>query len=211
MCADLDFPISLWTHHSTSPAGLVERLKFWLGKQDATCLVHPLGFWIVLLRKSETEEWRFHFWPPGETQITGMPATIHTHDRVVESRVILGRVNNTLYREDDAESAGLPVYEVRYGGDKFVQGTPNILRNTDQLIAVTPTVKQTLKVGDRYRVGAHTYHRAVVESHGAAATIVRMHSPIPGSPKVLGLPGFPDEIRFQRLRRSSEELLEMIP
>jgi len=198
MCADVDFPISLRTHYSTPPALIVSRLKRWLERQDTTCLVHPLGFWIVLLSRSETEEWRFHFWPPGETQTTGMPAMIHTHDRVVESRVILGTVNNTLYKEVNAESGGLPVYEVSYGGDKFVRGTSNILRNTGQLVTVTPTVKQALGVGDRYRVGAHTYHRAVVESHGAAATIVRMHAPVPGPPKVLGLPGFPDQITFPK-------------
>ena len=211
MCADLDFPISLQTYHSTSPGVLLEQVKDWLRKKVPTCLMHPNGFWVVLLSRSEMEEWRFHFWPLGEAKTTGTLTMIHTHDRVVESRVILGKVKNTLFREMDAESGGRPVYGVSYGGDRFVQGTPNILRRTGQLTAVTPTVEQVLKVGDCYRVEAHTYHEAVVERYVAAATVVRMHSPISGGAKVLGLPASPDQIAFQRPRGSSEELLQLIP
>lgn len=211
MCADVDFPISVRTHYSAAPNVLMETLKHWLEKKDATHLIHPLGFWVVLLKRSDAEEWRFHFWPTGERKTEGMPATIHTHDRLLESRVILGRIRSTLYREADSGQAMRPIYEVAYGGDRFVQGTANVLRNTGQLTTVIPIAEQALKVGDRYRVGAQTYHQVVVESSVAAATVVRVHSRVVGVPKILGLPGFPDRITFQRTSGSSGELLRLLP
>ena len=211
MCVDFDFPISLRMDYSVSPSVLMQRFKSWLKTKNTTHLIHPLGFWIVLLKRSDTEEWRFHFWPPGEANVQGMPATIHTHDREVESRVVLGTITNTLYREMDTAQAKLPVYEVCYGGDRFVQGTANLLRNTGRLTAVSPTAERVLKVGDRYRVAAHTLHQVVAERSVAAATIVRTHSSIPGTAKVIGLPGFPNRMMFQRSSGSSADLLRKLP
>ena len=210
MSVELNFPISLQQLHSMSPDYLIEGVKQWIEKKNPICLMHPHGFWVVLLSKSQIEEWRFHYWPRGPRKTTGMPGMIHTHDKVVESRIILGELKNILYSLKNVESGGRPIYEVTYYGDKFVQETSNVLKKTDEHAETALKVEQFLKVGNSYRVEAHTYHEAVVGEDVATATIVCMHSRVSGTAKVLGLVSYPDKIAFQRFSRSAEELLQHI-
>lgn len=123
MSADLSFPISIQQLHLLSPQCLLENVKGWIRKQSPSCVIHPHGFWIVLLSISREEEWRFHYWPTGPSTITGMPAMIHTHDRVVDSRIILGELKHIEHRLRSMQSGGRPIYEVVYYGDKYLQKT----------------------------------------------------------------------------------------
>ena len=177
---------------------------------NANCLVHPHGFWIVLLGRSETEEWRFHYWPRGSRKTTGMPGKIHTHDKVVESRIVLGELTNIEYRVEKVESGDQPIYRVVYDGDKFMQDTSNALRKTEECVATVATAEQLLRVGNSYRVEAHTYHEAVVGDDVATATIVCMHSQASGPAKVVGLASYGDEIVFQRVSQPVSKLLQLI-
>ena len=121
MSVELKFPLTVGQLRLVSPAYLVERVKGWMERNDTNCLLHPHGFWVVLLNKSETEEWRFHYWPKESRKTTGMPARIHTHNKVVESRILLGELKNTEYRLVRMKSGGRPIYQVGYGGDKYDQ------------------------------------------------------------------------------------------
>ena len=210
MPADLSFPISIQQLHSLSPECLRESTKEWIRKKSLNCVIHPHGFWIVLLSKSQTEEWRFHYWPKGPRVTTGMPATIHTHDRVVESRIILGELKHIVHRLVSMQSGGRPVYEVIYYGNKYSQETANVLRKTVHRAEVGPRVEQIMKVGSRYRVEAHTYHEAIVANDVATATLVCMHSRSSGNARVLGLEGYPEEISFRRIGCSLGEVLSVI-
>ena len=68
-----------------------------------------------------------------------MPCVLlHTHDRVVESRILRGRLRNVLYDIAEVAEGGLPEYEVVHGGDKY---SP---KNQNRLV----------KTGRRYRVNA---------------------------------------------------------
>ena len=207
---ELTFLLSLQQLHSMSPALLIEEVRGWIKEKDPICLLHPHGFWIVLLNKSEMQEWRFHYWPRGPRKITGMPAMIHTHDRVVDSRILVGELKNILYNTTNIGSDGRPIYEVAYYGDKFVQETSNVLKKTGEQAKVVPKVATILQIGNSYRVEPHTYHEAVVPKELSTATIVCMHSRVPGPAKVLGLPSYPEEIVFQRLTRPARELLQHI-
>ena len=210
MPVELEFPLSLERLHSMSPAGLIEGARRWMEQRNTNCLVHPHGFWIVLLNRSATEEWRFHYWPRGYRYSTGMSGKIHTHDKVVESRIVLGELKNIEYRVNGVESAEQPIYRVIYGGDKFVQDTSNVLRKTEECVEAVATAEEILRVGDSYRVEAHTYHEAVVAEDVATATIVCMHSQVAGPVKVVGLASYPDKIVFQRRSQPIDKLLELI-
>lgn len=210
MSVDSNFPISIQQLHSLSPKSLVGIAREWIERTSPTCLVHPHGFWVVLLSKSQTEEWRFHYWPKGPRFTTGMPARIHTHDRVVESRIVLGQIKHIVHRLVNTKSGGRPVYKVLYVGDKYSQETSNVLAKTVDRAEVGLKIEQTMNVGSSYRVEAHTYHEAVVGNEFATATVVCMHSHAPGNAKVLGLDSYPDEVSFRRLGRSVEEVLCVI-
>jgi hypothetical protein len=67
---------------NTEAVELLCRIRKWISATGPACLVHPLGFCVVLLQKNDDEEWRFHVWPKGARRITGMPALIHTYNKV---------------------------------------------------------------------------------------------------------------------------------
>ena len=110
----------------------------------------------------------------------------------------------------EIESAEQPIYRVIYGADKFVQDTSNVLRKTEECVEAVATAEEILRVGDSYRVEAHTYHEAVVAEDVATATIVCMHSQVAGPVKVVGLASYPDKIVFQRRSQPIDKLLELI-
>ena len=202
--------LSLRQLRSLSPSCLMTIVRGWINDRDPICLMHPHGFWVVLLNRSEWDEWRFHYWPRGPRPTTGMPAMIHTHNKVVESRIVLGALNNIVYSLTHMEADGRPVYEVAYGGDKFAQKTSNVLKITDKRAKAIVKNKSILKQGDSYRVEPHTYHEAFVDEEVATATIVCMHSRVPGSAKVLGLASYPEEIVFRRCSRPASDLLRLM-
>ena len=210
MYVESHFSITREQFDSMAPASLIERVKDWINEKDPIALQHPHGFWVVLLNKSEMEEWRLHYWPRGCRKITGMPAKIHTHDRVVESRIMFGELMNIVYSSTNVELDGWPVYEVAYFGDKYVQDTSNVLKKSGMQTKLVSKCTQILKVGNRYRIEAHLYHEAVVAKDVATATIVCMHSRVPGTAKVLGLASCPNEIVFTRIGRRARELLQDI-
>jgi hypothetical protein len=80
MFVDLGFPLTLDYVRVAPVQELHAALKTWLERENPICLMHPHGFYVVLLGRDEKEEWRFHFWPKGPRTTLGMPAFIHTHD-----------------------------------------------------------------------------------------------------------------------------------
>lgn len=210
MPGDLEFPLSLDRLHSKSLTGLVEETKIWMKRRNNNCLVHPHGFWVVLLNKSATEEWRFHYWPKGHRFAAGIPGKIHTHDKVVESRIVYGELKNIRYRVKEVEHAEQMIYHVGYDGNRFMRKTTNMLDKTNECVEAVVESEQVLSVGNSYRVEAHTYHEAVVSEDVATATIVCMHSQVVGPIKVVGLASHPDKITFQRFNQPIDKLLELI-
>lgn len=204
------FPITLQHFQSASAADLLYRIKTWVEVHNSACLVHPHGFWVVLLRRTEFEDWRFHFWPKHVRNTAGMPAMIHTHDKVIESFVLLGELTNTLYNVDEVTFGGQPIYEVAYGGDKYRPSTVNVLQKTKKRAIASIKSEETLAGETRYRIKAHEYHSATVSIAASTATVICMHSHSPGPIRVLGLDGYPSRLEFLRPERQSRELLRLM-
>lgn len=162
MCAELGLSLTWDYVRTASVTLLLADVKELFERKDSICLIHPHGFYVVLLGRNETGEWRFHFWPKGGRTITGMPAFIHTHDRHVESRILQGKLTNILYDAVATRSGGQPLYEVSYGGDRYASSTLNFLRKTDTRIKAITKLRETMECGDTYHVERHTYHEAVV-------------------------------------------------
>ena len=210
MSVESDIIFSLAQLRSMPAVCLLQSARLWIDEKRPSCLRHPHGFWVVLLHRTATEEWRFHYWPRCARNITGMPAMIHTHDRVVESKVVLGPMKNKVYDLKMVKSGGQPIYEVAYHGDRFAQSAINVLEKTDALGEAIARSEQILQVGNSYRIEAHTYHEAVVSEDVEAATIVCMHSRVFGPSRVLGLADYPKRIEFQRDSIPLDELLQLI-
>jgi len=45
--------------------------------------------------RTQSEEWRLHFWHKGPRVVIGMPAFIHTHNCHVESRILKGQITKS--------------------------------------------------------------------------------------------------------------------
>jgi hypothetical protein len=191
MSAELGFPLSL-DYVNTAPAHtLLESVKTWLQRKNPVCLIHPHGFYVVLLDRMEAEEWRFHFWPKDPRAITGMPAFIHTHDCHVESRLLHGQLTNIVYDVDAVPICGQPLYEVSYGGDRYAPATSNFLRLTTTRVQPTIRRRHSMERGDRYHVERHAFHEAVVPEQQATSTLVCVHGRSPGPVRVVGFDGYP--------------------
>ena len=132
---------------------------------------------------------------------------IHTHNKIVESKVVLGQMKNRIYDLEYVQSDGQPIYEVAYYGDKFSHHASNVLERTNARAEAILRDEEMLSVGDVYRVEADTFHEAVVSEDVETATVVCMHTCAQVPSKVLGLADYPDKIVFQRVGVPVEVLL----
>lgn len=210
MFANHGLPLTFEYVHSTPVTELLSKVKAWVEQFDPICLMHPHGFYVVLLGRTDTEEWRFHYWPKGPRRILGMPAYIHTHNRHVCSRILEGQLTNVLYEVGEVETGGKPLYEVTYGGDRYLSTTSNgLLRTTARVIPVIQQ-RNTVRSGEIYTVERHAYHAAEVSEHIPTATLVCMHGDPMGGAKVVGLDGFPNAIYFKRTDIRASTLLDKL-
>ncbi|MNO35741.1 hypothetical protein D3C76_257960 [compost metagenome] len=212
MPIDLTF-LSLERLGSTSTSSIKEALRSWISENKPRCLKHPHGFYVMLLKRAEGEEWRLHLWPDSERQITGMPARIHLHDMHVTSRLLVGALTNIQYVSAPVAAgsdAGHPVYEVVYEGNRYARQTANTLRRTSVREAVTETDRLSLQAGDTYRIERYTLHEAVVATDVATCTLVCMHEHEDGVVKLMGVDGFHEELSFVRTEHDGSIFLDYL-
>ncbi len=210
MLADLDIPME-WGRVREEPlAALQCAVKAWLMRESPNCLIHPHGFYVVLLGRTETEEWRLHFWPHGPRIVTGMPAFIHTHNCHVESRILKGQITNILYNVSADSTGCQPLYEVDYSGDRYAAATSNRLRKTATRVHVAIQQRDTYTCGDTYNVERNAYHEAVVSDRDFTSTLVCMHGRSTDSVMVVGLDGYPQTIAFTRAEYRALDFAEWL-
>jgi hypothetical protein len=198
-----DFPLK-WDAVRAAPlSDLHAELRTWLQRAQPTCLLHPHGFYVVLLGRTDSEEWRLHHWPLGKRSVTGMPAFIHTHNCSVESRILKGQLTNVSHDVSRVGTGGQPLYEVEYAGDRYAAATSNALRKTATLVLTTIRQQITYCSGDTYHVDCDAYHEACVSELDATSTLVCMHGRKSSPVMVVGLDGYPDEIKFTRIEHGS--------
>jgi hypothetical protein len=204
-----DFAATLTPEYvqTATPSALLAGIRAWIEAAQPSSLIHPHGFLVLLLDRADREEWRFHVWPQGMRLISGMPGPIHTHDKVVDSRVLKGELTNVVYSIAEAPVGGLPVYEVEYPGDKYNPQTTNLLKRSSARVETCTISQQLVPAGERYSVPAHVFHQAVVPESVCTCTIVCLHSPAPGPVKVIGIDGYPDMIALRRVECSAAETL----
>ncbi|OSR65351.1 hypothetical protein [Pseudomonas syringae] len=104
-------------------------------------------------------------------------------------------------------TGGHPLYEVSYGGDKYVKGTANLLRRTGSRLHIEEASRLELIAGDRNMVERHTFHEAIVPANEVTITLIRLHGHEAGPVKVLGVDGHPEEIQFERTDVHPHDLL----
>jgi hypothetical protein len=210
MLADLGFPLE-WNRVRAEPLpALRAAVRKWLARENSTYLIHPHGFYVALLGRTETHEWRLHFWPKGPRVVNGMPAFIHTHNCHVESRILKGQLTNILYNVAADSAGGQPLYEVDYSGDRYAATTSNILRKTATRVQATIQRRSTHTCGDTYHVERCAYHEAVVSDGDTTSTLVCMHGRSPGPVMVVGLDGYPETIAFTRAEYRALDFTEWL-
>jgi hypothetical protein len=129
-----------------------------------------MAFLIIPVRREEGEDWRFHIWPRVRLPMIGMPGLIHTHDKVLESRVLKGRLSNSVYSATPVKQGGSPVYNVSYAGDKYLPSSSNLLIRTNVRVAPKLVERRDVQVGECYRVEACVFHQVDVSDEGPTCT-----------------------------------------
>lgn len=198
---------------TTSTSSIKEALRAWIIETKPHCLKHPHGFYVMLLNRSDDEEWRLHLWPSSHRQISGMPASIHLHDTHVSSRILAGTLTNIQYAITPLGSgttSGHPVYDVIYEGDRYARRTANTLRKSSERVAVSETDRRCLGVGEPYRIERYTLHEAIVDLDVATCTLVCMHDRAEGVVKLIGVDGYPDELSFVRTEHDGAIFLDYL-
>ncbi|WP_236217265.1 hypothetical protein [Pseudomonas rhodesiae] len=192
------------------PGDALAQIRATIATRHLTGLRHPHGFYVVLLHRDIREEWRLHVWPDTTRQYVGMPARVHTHDRHVDSRLLVGTLSNVTYRSQVCGEGGYPLYQVTYLGDKYYEATKNVLRKSSVRLAVEEVERMTMIAGDSYRVDRHTFHEAMVPNGQTTITLVCLHGYEPGSVGVLGIDGYSRDLVFERAIVSNEDLLSAL-
>jgi len=136
-----------------------------------------------------------------------MRAPIHTHDKIVDSRVLLGELDNVVYDVTPTQTGGLPIYEATQMADKYRPENKNLLIKTLERRIPRLTLRKTVTVGDCYTVPAHAFHEANVPDELITCTIVRMHSQTVGPIQILGADGYPDIIEITRASAPACEVI----
>jgi len=136
-----------------------------------------------------------------------MPAPIHTHDKIVDSRVLLGELENIVYDVTPTQTGGLPVYEVTHVADKYSVDNKNLLIKTSERRIPRLGSRETITAGNCYTVPPHAFHEANVRNGLITCTIVRMHSQTPGPIQILGADGYPDTIEFKRASAPASDVI----
>jgi hypothetical protein len=181
-----------------SPPALLNAIKSWVLNSKRMATRHLYGFWVFLLDRTDFQEWRFHLWGRNRRPKAGMPAPIHTHDKFVDSRVLIGELENLVYEATPTQGGGLPVYEARHIGDKYSPENKNLLIKTADRRIPRLAHCQTITQGQSYTVPAHAFHEAKVRDAAITCTIARMHSQVAGPVRILGVDGYPETIEFMR-------------
>lgn len=210
MFANPDSPLELHRLREEPTSSLRSAIKTWLIKETPTCLIHPHGFYVVLIGRTDTEEWRLHFWPKGPRFITGMPAFIHTHNCRIDSRILQGQLTNILYSVSVDSNGSNPLYQVEYGGDRYTAVTSNHLRRTELRVRSAPLKRDTYVCGDSYGVERNAYHEAVVSDQESTSTLVCMHGRSADPVMVVGLDGYPPTLTFTRPEYRGVDFAEWI-
>lgn len=208
MDAELDTLLSIPMAWETPAGELLVSVQKWITEARPTCLVHPHGFYVLLLKRADGEEWRLHLWPKNQHKISGMPAKIHTHDRHIESRILKGSLTNVSYQAKEVNGGGLPLYLVSYLGDRYSQTTTNVLERSTTRLQVEETSRSHLRAGDHYRIERHTLHEAIVPDDQCTLTLVCMHSLEAKPVMVIGIDGYPDQLAFERVEAEASIYLE---
>ena len=186
---------------------LLEEICSWASSTTSVATKHPYGFWVILLRRTEAEEWRFHLWGRNRQPTNSMRAPIHTHDKIVDSRVLLGELDNVVYDVTPTQTGGFPIYEATHMADKYRPDNKNLLIKTLERRIPRIAFRKTITVGDCYTVPAHTFHEANVRDEFITCTIVQMHSQTAGPVQILGADGYPDIIEFTRASAAACEVI----
>jgi hypothetical protein len=192
--------------HNAAPNILLDEIRGWIETAQPVSLLHPNGFLVLLLNRTESEEWRFHVWPQGRQLLSGMPGAIHTHDKQVDSRVLRGRLTNIVYSVAESVT-GQPLYVVDYPEDKYDPRSKNLLTRTSLRLTAQAIKSEHVTIGKRYSLPPDTFHEAVVPDDICTCTLVRMHSRIRKTVKVIGLDGYPETITINRQTLTPSEAM----
>ncbi|PLP87458.1 hypothetical protein CYD26_21395 [Pseudomonas sp. FFUP_PS_473] len=207
MHAELDELLTRERFLSCDRGTLLTTLKRWIALKNPACLIHPHGFFVMLLKRCEGEEWRLHLWLSDRGDDYGMPGRVHTHDKHVDSRILLGTLTNLQYSVSEADPGEFPLYEAHYQGDRYLKQTTNTLRKASTRVDLSMSGSSLMLAGESYRVERHTFHEAVPSAGLTTCTLVCMHSPAPGAIKVVGVDGYPDVLSFERSEHPSHLFL----
>jgi hypothetical protein len=205
-----DFVINSTIFYYQIRRKILSSLTDWLSTTNPTCLIHPHGFFVVLLQRNSCEEWRLHIWPRGPRQITGMPAFIHTHNCHVESRVLYGQLVNAMHEICHTTNLGAPLYEVVYKGDRYSKNSKNFLIHDGTRVVNTIIENTLVDAGCVYHVPRNAWHEAVVRSDTITVTIARMHDRTNDPVFLIGQDGYLPEIEFERTSAPVAKIKEIL-
>lgn len=128
---------------------------------------HPLGFAHAKILSQDQMALRVHLWPCADRRPQHPLWPVHTHIFNLESLVLSGRVQNTLYNFHSTDVGPNQLYRVEYrdGGSALIATETFGDASEYQIHVAGP--------GEKYEVLPEMFHSSSVEEHELAATLVR--------------------------------------
>jgi hypothetical protein len=141
---------------------------------------HPLGFIHAALIDRDDIAIRFHMWKPGMRAVQEPAWLIHTHTFELNSIVLFGELENSIYKwEPNTSSPDTRLYVATYQN-----GLSQIIA-TDQVGVPQLEFSSEIAKGSGYRVTYGDFHQTNVASDQLTATIA-VATKFHGSPLIVG-------------------------
>jgi hypothetical protein len=160
-------------------------------------LRHPLGFFAFMGPAHQGVALRMHYWPR-YAEVLQSGFEIHDHQYDIESRVISGALEQTIFELAVGEPVSHSVYLVHYDGLK------SGLRKTAKHVGLFASRIQESQEGASYKLASGILHRAHPPLGSETVTLVLARG-ANGGAQVLGPVDGPDHIGFQRESIGDEE------
>lgn len=186
--------ISKLINSKDNPEKIKILLKEFIVKNisNLECKVHPLGFYVFILGKTNDESIiRLHIWD-GTLQKQNSELEIHNHIFNMTSLILFGSLINQSYDVNESSNAEGFLYEVDYINNN------SILKKVKNNIALIVLGSEKIKTDEFYTIKKSLFHNTYIEEK-YVATILKTEIDINKKPLLYSKIDFDDsKIEFKR-------------
>lgn len=149
------------TGHFENAAKLIEGM---VADPTQTARIHPLGFVYFDLGTHDPFRYRLHVWSPHYGSLQSIDAMVHDHIFDLQSRCIVGTLQNDIYSATPSLEGLYHMHTVEYDAEA------SHLRNSHERWSASVSKSVPYNAGQAYALEAGVFHATKILGSGICAT-----------------------------------------